>query len=212
VLLCSFVSWKCFQVCRYITLDKLLFQICVVVLHFVLSQHEQCFVVYLRNEISPTVNLSITDSFFLWGSQRNPLIDVETIFVSVVALMLYTLSLLTRFIPEKPMAVTQLPFSMNRWMRFFRTANNNICLFYKSPQRCLLSCLFCFRRYFQKSGHNPRNKVLHNLQLVNFVMKFFSNQSFWCVCKFFSVTSTGCRSDHYRIFRKLCLQKATLKV
>ena len=35
VLLCSFASWKCFQVCRYITLDKLLFQICVVVLHFV---------------------------------------------------------------------------------------------------------------------------------------------------------------------------------
>ena len=35
VLLCSFVSWKYFQVCHYITLDKLLFQICVVVLHFV---------------------------------------------------------------------------------------------------------------------------------------------------------------------------------
>ena len=34
VLLCSFVSWKRFEVCRYITLDKLLFQICVVVLHF----------------------------------------------------------------------------------------------------------------------------------------------------------------------------------
>jgi len=35
VLLCLFLSWRCFQVCRYITLDKLLFQICVVVLHSV---------------------------------------------------------------------------------------------------------------------------------------------------------------------------------
>jgi len=35
VLLCSFVSWKCFQLCRYITSDKLLLQICVVILHFV---------------------------------------------------------------------------------------------------------------------------------------------------------------------------------
>ena len=35
VLLCSFVSWKCFQLCRYITSDKLLFQIWVVILHFV---------------------------------------------------------------------------------------------------------------------------------------------------------------------------------
>jgi len=34
VLLCSFVSWKCFQGCRYITLEKLLFQVCVVVLHW----------------------------------------------------------------------------------------------------------------------------------------------------------------------------------
>ena len=44
VLLCSFVSWKCFQVCRYITLelDKLLFQICVVVLHFVKVNTRNC--------------------------------------------------------------------------------------------------------------------------------------------------------------------------
>jgi len=28
-------------------------------------------------------------------------------------------------------------------------------------------------------------KYLRNLQLVCFVMTFFSNQSFWCVCKTF---------------------------
>jgi len=98
-----------------------------------LSQHEKCFVVYLGNEISLTVYLSITDFFFLWGSQRKRLIYVDAIFVSVVAPMLYTLSLLTRFIPTKPMAVTQLPFSMKRWIPFFGTANDNIRLFYKWP-------------------------------------------------------------------------------
>jgi len=97
------------------------------------SQHEKCFVVYLGNEISLTVYLSITDSFFLWGSQPKRLICVDAIFVWVVAPILYTLSLLTRFIPTKPMAVTQLPFSLNRWILFFRTANDNICLFYKWP-------------------------------------------------------------------------------
>ena len=86
---------------------------------FRLSQHEKCFVVYLGNEISLTVYLSITDSFFLWGSQRKRLIYVDAIFVSIVAPMLYALSLLTRFIPTKPMAVTQLPFSMNWWIPFF---------------------------------------------------------------------------------------------
>jgi len=73
---------------------------------FRLSQHEKCFAVYLGNEISLTVYLSVTDSFFLWGSQRKRLIYVDAIFVSVVAPMLYTLSLLTRFIPKKTMAVT----------------------------------------------------------------------------------------------------------
>jgi len=97
--------------------------------------------------------------------------------------MLYILSLLTRFIPTKPMAFTQLPFSMNQWIPFFRTAIDNICLFYKWPYRCLLPCPFCFRRCFKKSGYNPRDKVLHNLQLVNFVMKFSPNQSFRGVCK-----------------------------
>ena len=64
---------------------------------FRLSQHEKFSVVYLGNEISLTVYLSITDSFFLWGSQRKWLIYVDAIFVSVVAPMLYTLSLLARF-------------------------------------------------------------------------------------------------------------------
>ena len=100
---------------------------------FHLSQHEKFFVVYLGNEIPLTVCLSTTDSFFLWGSQSKRLIYVGAILVSEVAPMLYTLSLLTRFIPTKPMAVTQLPFSMNRWIPFFRTANANICLFYKWP-------------------------------------------------------------------------------
>jgi len=96
-----------------------------------LSQHEKCFVVYLGNEMSRTVYLSITESFFLWGSQLKRLVYVDAIFVNVDVPMLYTLSLLTRFIPTKPMAVTQLPFSMNRWIPFFRTTNDNICLFYK---------------------------------------------------------------------------------
>ena len=100
---------------------------------FRLSQHEKYFVVYLGNEISLTVYLSIIDSFILWGSQLKRLINVDAIFVSVVAPMLFTLSLLTRFIPTKPMKVTKLPFSMNRWIPFFRTANDNICLFYKWP-------------------------------------------------------------------------------
>ena len=100
---------------------------------FRLSQHEKFFVVYLGNEMSLTVYLSITDSFFLWRSQRKRLVYVGAIFVSVDVPMLYTLSLLTRFIPTKPMAVTQLPFSMNRWIPFFRTTNDNICLFYKWP-------------------------------------------------------------------------------
>ena len=97
-----------------------------------LSQHEKFFVVY-GNEMSLTVYLSITDSFFLWGSQRKRLIYVDAIFVSVDVPMLYTLSLLTRFIPTKPTVVAQLPFSMNRWIPFFRTTNDNICLFYKWP-------------------------------------------------------------------------------
>jgi len=60
------------------------------------------------------------------------LIYVDAIFVSVDVPMLYsTLSLLTQFIPTKPMAVTQFPFSMNQWIAFFRTTNDNICLFYK---------------------------------------------------------------------------------
>ena len=86
---------------------------------FRLSQHEIFFVVYVGNEISLTVCLSITDSYFLWGSQRQRLIYVEAIFVGVVAPMLYTSSLLTRFILTKPMAVTQLPFSMKRWIPLF---------------------------------------------------------------------------------------------
>jgi len=81
---------------------------------FHLSQHENFFVVYLGNEISLTVYLSITVSFFLWGSQRKRLIYEDAIFVSEGAPMLYTLSFLTRFIPKKTMAVTQIPFSINR--------------------------------------------------------------------------------------------------
>jgi len=78
-----------------------------------LSQHQKFFVVYLGNEMSLTVYLSIIYSFFVWGSQRKRLVYVDAIFVSVVAPMLYTLSLLTRFIPIKPTAVTQFPFSTN---------------------------------------------------------------------------------------------------
>ena len=100
---------------------------------FRLSQHEKFFVVYLGNEMSLSEYLSITDTFFLWGSQRKQLVYVDAIFVSVDVPMLYTLSLLTRVIPIKPMVVTQLPFSMNRWIPFFRTANGNVCLFYKWP-------------------------------------------------------------------------------
>jgi len=94
--------------------------------------------------MSLTVYLSITDSFFLRGSQRKRLVYVDASFVSVDVPMLYTLNLLTRFIPTKPMAVTQLPLSMNRWIQFFRTTNDNICLFYKWPYRCLLSFPFLF--------------------------------------------------------------------
>ena len=65
------------------------------------------------------VYLSTTDSFFLWGSQRKRLVYVNAIFVNVDVPMLYGLNLLTRFIPTKPMAVTQLSFSTNRWISFF---------------------------------------------------------------------------------------------
>jgi len=100
---------------------------------FRLSQHENFFAVCLGHEISLPLYLSITDSFFVWGSQSKQLIYVDAIFVSEVAPMLYILSLSTRFISTKLMAFTQLPFSMNQWIPFFRTANDNICLFYKWP-------------------------------------------------------------------------------
>jgi len=57
---------------------------------FRLSQHEKFLVVYLGNEMSLTVYLSTTDSFFLRRSQRKRLIYVDAIFVSVVTPMLYT--------------------------------------------------------------------------------------------------------------------------
>ena len=113
-------------------LDKLLFQICVVVIHFVKVNTRnflqftlvmKCRLLYISASLTP----------FSWGSQRKRLIYVDATFVSVVAPMLYTLSLFTRFIPTKPMAVAQLHFSMNRWIPLFRTANDNICLFYKWP-------------------------------------------------------------------------------
>jgi len=98
-----------------------------------LSQHDTFFVVYLGNEMSLTVYLSVTDSFFVWGSHRKCLIYIDAILSTVVALMLHSLSLLTRLIPTKPMTDKQLPCSINRWILFFRTANDNICLFYKWP-------------------------------------------------------------------------------
>ena len=189
-----------------------------------LSQHENIFfVAYLGNEISLSVYLSVIDSFFLWGSQRKRLSYVDAIFVSVVATMLYILSLLTRFIPTKPMVVIQLPLSMNRWIPFFRSANDNICLFNKRPWGCLLSYQFCFRRYFKKSGHKPHFAAVTNQCLALEI--FYAIYSLWVLSwsfsptspsgafvKLSSVTSTSCRSDHYPIFRKLYLQKATMKV
>ena len=134
----------------------------------------EIFVVYLGNEILLTLYLSITDSFFLWGSQRKRLICVDAIFASIIAPMLYILSLLTRFIPTKPMAVTQRTFSMNRWIPSFRTTNDNICLFCKWPYRCLLSYPFCFRRYIQKSGNKPHDKVLQLWQTNVWRLKIFA--------------------------------------
>jgi len=99
--------------------------------------------------MSLTVYLSIADSFFLWGSQRKRLIYVDAIFVSVVAPMLYSSSLLTQFISTKPIEVTQLPFSMNRWIPFFRTTT--------------------VRRLFRKQG-TQRSEIGHSSCSVLFIL------------------------------------------
>ena len=59
---------------------------------FRLIQDEKFLIVYFGNEMSLTVYLSITDSFFffLWGSQRKRLVYVDAIFVNVDVPMLYT--------------------------------------------------------------------------------------------------------------------------
>ena len=141
---------------------------------FRLSQHEKFFVVYLGNEMSLTVYLSITDSFFLWRSQRKRLVYVGAIFVSVDVPMLYTLSLLTRFIPTKPMAVTQLPFSINRWIPFFRTTNENIVFSANDHSIVCYHTRFCFRRCFEKSGHKPHENVLQPWQTNVWRSKMFA--------------------------------------
>ena len=148
--------------------------------------------------MSPTVYLSITDSFFLWGSQRKRLVYVDAIFVSVDVPMLYTLSFLTRL------------FRLNRWRLHnflfpwtdeYRFLEPRMTIFVFSTNDRNVVCYhtrFCFCRHFQKSGHKPHDnfcssdkpllgarKCLCNLKCVSFLMKFFSNQSFWCVCKTF---------------------------
>jgi len=122
---------------------------------FRLSQDEKFFAVYLRNEMSLTGYLNITDSFLLWGSQRKRLIYVNAIFVSAVAPMLYSLSLLTRFIPTKLIAVTQPPLSMNPWIPFFRTVMT-IFVFYTNDHSVVCDhARFVFGGIFKKMVTNP---------------------------------------------------------
>jgi len=146
-----------------------------------------------------TVYLSITDSFFLWGSQRKWLIYTDAIFVSVVEPMSYTLNLLTRFIPTKLMAVTQLPFFP--WTDEYRLLESRMTILVFSTNDNSVVCYhtrLVFEGTFEKVVTDPATKfcsrdkpmvgarkLLRNLLLVSFVMKFFSNQSFRCVCKTF---------------------------
>ena len=122
---------------------------------FRLSQHEKFFVVYLGNEMLLSGYLNITDSFFSWGSQRKRLIYVNAIFVSAVAPMLYTLNLLTRFIPTELIAVTQPPLSMNPWIPFFRTVMT-IFVFYTNDHSVVCDhARFVFGGIFKKMVTNP---------------------------------------------------------
>ena len=181
-----------------------------------LSQHDTVFVVYLGNEMSLTVYLSVTESFFVWGSQRKCLIYVDAIFVTVVAPMLYTLSLLIRFIPTKPMAVTQLLCSMNRRMPFLKP---RMSIFVFSTNDHGVVCYhnrFCFRRHFflKKCPQTLRHSFATVPNQCLALKKFCAFYSVWVMSwsfsptspsgafvTLFSVTSTRCRSDYYPIFR-----------
>ena len=230
-ILCSFVSWKCFQVCRYITLDKLLFhhvrQTTVSNLcgrtSFRLSQHEKSFVVHLGNVMSLTVYL--TGSFFLWGSQRKRLVYVDAMFVSVDVPMLYTLSLLTGLFRQNRWRLHNFLFP---WTDEYRFLEPRMTIFVFSTNDHSIVCYhtrFRFVDTFKKSGHKPNDNVLQpwqtNVWRSNvcviysvwvFSWKFSPSSPSGAFVKLFSVTSTSCRSDHYPIFGKLCLQKATPKL
>ena len=177
--------------------------------------------------MSLTVYISITDSFFLWGSQRKRLIYVDAIYVSIVAPMLHTLSLLTRFILTKPMVVTQLPFSMNRWIPFFQNRKWQYLCFLQTTMALIFfyHTRFDFVGTFKKAVTNPATKFCSRDKPMFGARTFYVIYRLWVLSwsfsppspsgafvKLSSVTSTSYRSDHYPIFRKLCLQKAMLKV
>jgi len=174
----------------------------------------KCRLLYISASLTP---------FFLWGSQRKQLIYVDAIFVSIVAPTLFTSSLLTQFISTKPIAVTQLPFSMNRLIPFLRNhewqhlsfLQMTIASFVIIPvlfsytfKKAITTRKFCNR---DKPMFGPWNFcVIYSVRV--FSWSFSPTSPSGAFAKLFSVTSTSCRSNHYPIFGKLCLERATLKV
>jgi len=112
----------------------------------------------------------------------------------------------------KPMAVTQLPFSMNRWIPFLEPRRTMLVFSANDQSVVCYHARFVFVRTFKKAVTIPATKfcVIYSLWILSWSLPPTNPSG--AFVNFFSVTSTGCRSDHYRIFRKLCLQKATLKV
>jgi len=101
---------------------------------------------------------------------------------------------------SKPIAVTQLPFSMNRWIPYLRSTTVFLeAIFVFSSNDDSFFCYhtrFVFVDTFKKAVTNPTTKFcsrdkamfgtrkfLRNWQRECFFMKFFPNQSFWSVCK-----------------------------
>ena len=159
--------------------------------------------------MSLTVYLSITDSFFLWGSQSKRLIYVDAIFVSRSYILWASWPGL---------------FQQNRWQLHnflfpwtdeyrFLEPQMTICVFSTNDHSIVCyHARFVFVGTFKKSVTIPATilYVIYSLWILSWSFPPINPSG--AFANFFSVTSTCCRSYHYRIFRKLCLQKATLKV
>jgi len=170
------------------------------------------------------VYLSITDYFFLWGSQRKRLIYVDAIFVSIVAPMLCSW---TSWLGLFQLNRWQLHNLLFPWTNEYRFLEPRMAIFIFSTNDhsvvCYHTC-FVFVGTFTKTVTNPATNFVAVTNQCLALEHFCLIYSLWVLSwsfsptspsgafvKLFSVTSTSCRSDHYPISRKLCLQKATLR-